>query len=259
MKKHHSFLLFSIFIFPYMTQLFSQNSSYGGEKFRFSVEFREKYDYMRIVEGMPGIGKRKPVITESKYFSYSLGVRLYKYLIAELGFHKETFELGWYVDNENDAILGYTSWPMDQAVVVPLRLTYEKQIFSLFKHPFFLAPSMAYSMCFSQGSKLGDYVTSTSIDGTTGLILYEELLQKGREFGFRRYYGLVEARLQADIMVSKVFSFYGGIGMAFGTHLIGKTNVSLFSGGLPSGKIITETKGDSRFFNVGIRLRIPNF
>lgn len=259
MKKYHYYLLYSVFIFPCVTHLFSQNASYTDEKFRLSVEFRGKYHDMRIVEGMPNIGKRRPVYAESKYFSYSLGVRLHKNLIAELGFHKETFDLSWYVDKENGDIFGYSSIPMDQAAVVPLRLNYEKKVFCVFKRPFFLAPSLAYSMCFSQGSILSDGAISTTFDGSTGIILYEEVFQKGKEFGLRRNYGLLEARLQADIMVSKVFSFYGGIGIAFGTHVIGRTNVSEFSGGLPVEKIITETKGDSRFFNVGIRLRIPNF
>ncbi len=304
--------LFSLFIFPYMTHLFSQNSSYGGEKFRFSVEFREKYDYMRIVEGMPGIGKRKPVIAESRYFSYSLGVRLhkpqpsqisvtiehrtkydrfeevlndqsmslegyasdpykyyafglhyrhYKGLQAGIGYRQERFEISWrYWEGLNQ--FGVTDY-IEFAKIIPLSISYEQKLFSLFRMPFSITPSVGYSFAFGNGGKAyreGDGGVGVSIlYPYSDTLIFMDRSYRHKEFDINRKFSFFETRLQLEIGLSKYFSAFCGYGYNFGTKIIGRTNVDFSINRGPTRYIATESRGNNKYFTLGLKIRAPKY
>lgn len=197
------------------------------------------------------------IIQGENYGQIAIGYRFYKSFVAELGYYQDTYNLNWTVFEEDEGSFG-TSFPIEAGRVFPFRISYEQRVFHLFKHPVYITPLLGYSLGLAQGVMLTDSSSITLGDPVTGTFA-TGTFKKGREYDINKRFGFIEARLQAEFMISKAFSLYAGAGFNFGTGVIGRTNVTAFSGGTLIGKIVNETRGDSRYFNVGIRLRIPNF
>ncbi len=233
---------------------YAQNSLQNDEKIRLSMEYRKKSDY--ILQNNNWWSKIYMHEGEN-YYQFSLGYKFYKSFVVELGFFKETYNLGFSaLEDADGSAIG--SYPIETGKVFPFRVSYEQRICRVFKRPVYLTPSLGYSMGFAQGTLLTDSSSTFSINYTTGDFAIGTF-KKGSEYDVNARFGFLEARLQAEVMVSNAFSFYAGAGINRGTHILGRTNVTEFSGGVPIKKIINETRGDNRYFNIGIRLRVPNF
>jgi hypothetical protein len=242
-----------LLIFPCI-QGVSQQLDFKTGNFRVSFERRIKSDYHYNNDSER---ERSKMLESRRYFSYSMGFKFYKSFFAELGFHQESYNLSClFLENERGASL--FSYPIESGKVFPLRIGYEQRMFNLFKHPVYVTPSIGYAFGFAQGVMLTDSSNFTAGDPTMGIFAIGTF-KKGREYDINKRFGFIETRLQAEFMVSKAFSFYAGGGFNFGTHVIGRTNVTEFIGGVQTGKIVNITRGDNRYFNIGLRLRIPNF
>lgn len=248
----HFFL--SVLLFLFFTANAAYSQIFNQERFRLSYEYRKKVDY--ITENGDRWTKAYTFDGEN-YGQIAVGYRFYKSFVAELGYYQDTYNLSWKIFEEDEGSFG-TSFPIEKGSVFPFRISYEQRVFRLFKHPVYITPLLGYSLGFAQGVMLTDSASITLGNPITGTFA-TGTFKKGREYDLNKRFGFVEARLQAEFMVSKVFSFYAGAGFNFGTGIIGRTNVTAFSGGVPIRKIVNETRGDNRYFNIGIRLRIPNF
>lgn len=246
-----------LFFLFWCNSAISQNLDDDTSRIKLSVEYKSKQDTYKNTDNNPSSGEGMYIREPYKNFSFLLGVRLHPNIIAEVGFQREEFQIGWEL-TEKHPFSSYRSF--ESAYVIPLRLYYKIKLFNLFKNPVSISPSLGYLMAFGQGGKaiLGDGIGTITFTDMGFTFVATDRHFKGVEYALEKNYGFGEIRLQLEFNISKAFSFYGGGGYCFGTKVIGKTNVSYSINGMPAQQISTASKGSNRYLNAGIKLRIPN-
>lgn len=248
-NMNYLYIICSVPLLCFFTQCYSQRPYLGT--LGASVEYKAKYDeYTYTVQPFPDSEKYCYYRMSERDFGYFFDYYYHRFAV-ETGICRQTFYVGW---DQKDVMAVHYS--IDRFKLVPVRLSYSFPLFQIFKRPLKLSPGIGY--VFASGKPI-TFAWGTNDIITVGNITLLQYTRLGEELGLAHKFGLWEGRLQIEYPVFSFFSLYGGIGYCKGSGTIIARYFGIYtiSNG-PENEVRTESNGTHRFWNLGIRLKIPD-